>query len=229
MKPLSTQFYLEHPEWLIDGTVQMDYALPEVRQHRLAMVQEILSYDVDGILLDFVRGEPYVSEPAREKASFLSEYVGQVRAQVDRAAQEKGRTMFFGAIVPWDLALLEELGADVGHWIGSGWLDFVCPSEARCADWNMPVAQWASLVGDTDCLVCPAVIADIVIDRTVRTDIGDAQAMLEMSVPHLAACAQNFYAQGADAADCARARAAERILRQRLLTSSTSLQSGSRQ
>ena len=46
MKLMSTRFYLEHPEWVIEGTVQMDYALPEVREYRLAMVKELLSYEV---------------------------------------------------------------------------------------------------------------------------------------------------------------------------------------
>ena len=198
MKFLRTRFYLEHPEWVIEGSVQMDYALPGVRAHRLKIVKEILSYDVDGILLDFIRSAPYVSPPAKEKAHFLSEYVAEVRAQVAGAAREKGRPVFMGAIVPWDLALLEELGADVARWMREGWLDFVCPGEQRVADWNLPVDQWAALAAGTDCLVCPSAQADIVIDRTVRADQGDYQPMLEMSVPHMAACAQNFYSQGAD-------------------------------
>jgi len=50
---MRTRFYLEHPEWVIEGSVNMDYAVPQVREHRLDIVKEILAHDVDGISLDF--------------------------------------------------------------------------------------------------------------------------------------------------------------------------------
>ena len=195
---MRTRFYLEHPEWVIEGSVNMDYTVPQVREHRLAIVKEVLARDVDGISLDFIRSAPYVSPPAAENAQYLTEFIRQVRTLLDDAAREKGRQMVLGAIMPWDLALLESLGADVGYWIREGWLDFVSPSEGRCADWNLPVDQWVSLVDGADCLVCPAVIADMVIDRTVRADTGHAEGPMQMSMEHITACAQNFYSQGAD-------------------------------
>ena len=195
---MRTRFYLEHPEWVIEGTVNMDYTVPQVREHRLAIVKEVLAHDVDGISLDFIRSAPYLSSPALEKARYLTEFVQQVRTLVDDAAREKNRPMILGAIMPWDLALLCDLGVDVEQWIGEGWLDFVCPSEGRCVDWNLPVDQWVSLAGDADCLVCPAVIADMVIDRTVRADTGHPEGPMHMSMAHMTACAQNFYSQGAD-------------------------------
>ena len=60
-----SRFFMEHPEYhMLDKEGRhvcgMSYAYPEVREHVLALYKEILSYDVDGLCLCFVRGCPLV-------------------------------------------------------------------------------------------------------------------------------------------------------------------------
>ncbi len=56
-----TRFSREHPEfrWVRrDGRPyrsQLSFAFPEVRAYKLALIKEILAYDVDGIFLDWIR------------------------------------------------------------------------------------------------------------------------------------------------------------------------------
>lgn len=55
------EFAKAHPEWyraFRDGTVSdtnMSWAYPEVMEHKLAVIRELLQYNVKGILLDLVR------------------------------------------------------------------------------------------------------------------------------------------------------------------------------
>ncbi len=71
-----TPWAREHKEWSLGNDVgdrghsaigqlrTMDYAFEGVREHRLAIIREIITnYDVDGIQLDFQRGAPFLSEP----------------------------------------------------------------------------------------------------------------------------------------------------------------------
>ena len=69
--PYTDAFYRAHPEWrLPEGG--LDYAIPEVRAHRLAMMEELLRrYSFAGLELDFLRGPPYFAAkiPASSRGS----------------------------------------------------------------------------------------------------------------------------------------------------------------
>jgi hypothetical protein len=68
--PYTDAFYRAHPEWrLTDGG--LNYAVPEVRAHRLAIMEELLRrYPFAGLEMDFLRSPPYFPPnlPAVEKA-----------------------------------------------------------------------------------------------------------------------------------------------------------------
>lgn len=57
--PYTDAFYRAHPAWrLPEGG--LNYAIPEVRAHRLAMMEELLRrYPFAGLEMDFLRGPPY--------------------------------------------------------------------------------------------------------------------------------------------------------------------------
>jgi hypothetical protein len=65
-------FYQEHPQWRCedrDGTpvARMSWAVPEVRQHLIALLREQVQFGADGVNLVFTRGYPLVlyEPPAR--------------------------------------------------------------------------------------------------------------------------------------------------------------------
>ncbi len=60
-----SRFFMDHPEFHMrdkEGThiCGVSYAYPEVREHVLALFEEMLSFGVDGLVLCFVRGCPMV-------------------------------------------------------------------------------------------------------------------------------------------------------------------------
>ena len=64
------RFNREHPELTIDGgRSPLDFAHQEVRDYRLAQIEEVCDrYAIDGIELDFFRHPRYFKPPAAEKA-----------------------------------------------------------------------------------------------------------------------------------------------------------------
>ena len=74
----------------------MDYSHEGVRAHRLAIFTELAeNYDIDGLELDFMRSCRYfASDEAEAKQDVLTKFVGQIRAMLDRVAQQRGREKF---------------------------------------------------------------------------------------------------------------------------------------
>jgi len=117
-----SDFYLAHPEWRI-GTNKdnwnervLNWAVPEVRAHKLAFIEEIVSqYDLDGFELDFMRHNSLFRQdetsPEQRKA-ILAEFVGQVREVLDRTAPA-GQRRWLCARVPGLLKEQEPLGVDL--------------------------------------------------------------------------------------------------------------------
>lgn len=57
--PYTDAFYRAHPEWRLPAG-GLNYAVPEVRAHRLAMMEELLRrYPFTGLEMDFLRGPPF--------------------------------------------------------------------------------------------------------------------------------------------------------------------------
>ncbi len=112
-------FYREHPEWRTidrDGTpvTRLSWAVPEVRQHVLAVVQEAVALGADGANVLFNRGMPVVLyEPAfaalfqqqhgldphqvaegdarlvQTRADIIAAFMRQLREQLDREGQSR--------------------------------------------------------------------------------------------------------------------------------------------
>ena len=153
------QFTLDHPEWCItrpDGQVEtaMDYSVPEVREHRLRIMQDLAEHwDVDGLELNFNRwGKHFHRDEGREKMPIMTEFVGEIRAVLGRAAARRGRSsLTLGARVPATLQECELAGLDPKSWVEYGWVDFLV-----AADWNatwpdLPVEQFAAFTSETSC------------------------------------------------------------------------------
>ena len=88
-----------HPNWLLDGVWWepgfWNYAVPEVRAHKLAVLRELAeNYDLDGLDLDFARTPPFLPIGAQwEHRDFLTGFVRQVRAMTQEVAAKRGRPL----------------------------------------------------------------------------------------------------------------------------------------
>ncbi len=123
---VSCRFYVEHPEWHIDPNhpgVQgyysrrgMDWAVPEVRAYKLALLSELArNYDLAGLELDFLRDNTLFRDGATspaQRVEIITGFVGQVRAALDRGRRGKARR-YLGVRIPLELSAHPAIGLDV--------------------------------------------------------------------------------------------------------------------
>ena len=157
---LHSRWWLEHPEFRRDpkadpaksgwGVWAVDYAIPEVYRHQLALVEELLErYDPDGIEADWMRF-PYHLTPGRERelAPVLTSFMRDVRRLADEAAKRRGHPVRVGARVVATPELSLMIGCDVEAWARDGLIDLlVVGNFGGCVDFNIPFVDWKRLVG----------------------------------------------------------------------------------
>ena len=107
-----------------------DYSQEGVRQHFLALFEEWLQYDVDGIELDFVRS-PCLFPPGKEKEGMplLTDFVVKLRARVDAAARRRQQPVKLAVRVPPSLQLCRAAGIDIKVWMERRLVDQVTPMD----------------------------------------------------------------------------------------------------
>lgn len=120
---VSSRFYVQHPEWHIDrdhperegyyGGRGMDWAVPEVREHKLSLLRELAGkYDLAGLELDFLRHSRLFRDDGPEAAGrvrIITDFVAQVRDALGGAAS--GRHLCVR--IPLELSAHAALGLDV--------------------------------------------------------------------------------------------------------------------
>ena len=150
-EPLCPRFAIENPQFVIqqpDSRVNetaLDYSYPEVRHHRLTIMQEIAEeYDVDGLELNFVRwAKHFPRDQGRKKAHIMTNYIGQVREMLDTAAAKRGRDrLTLGVRVPESVDACWLAGVDIDTWVRNGWTDYVVLSTSNNTDPQLPVDQF---------------------------------------------------------------------------------------
>lgn len=150
--------------WRTIGALrQMDYSIPQVREHRLAILKEIMElYPVNGIQLDFIRSTPFLSQPKVEKAKFMTEYVQSVRNLLDETAKtnNSGR-LLLGIVVPWDYDFCIKEGLNLETWIERGLVDYITPNEFYYANWNLSLSEWTKLIKNSACKLYPATMGNV--------------------------------------------------------------------
>jgi hypothetical protein len=123
----------------------MDYALEEVRDRKLAIIEEVCTnYDVDGFEMDFL-SHPYYFKRGEEARGMplMTEFVRQVRDRLDRIGRQKGRKLMLLARVPPKITLCEAIGFDVKTWIREELVDVLSPATRGYLDMT---SDWAGFV-----------------------------------------------------------------------------------
>ena len=204
------QFRIDHPEWCLKGPgkYNFDWVHPEVRAERFALIKETVNrYDIDGFEVDFVAQPFYFEEGAVEQnRHILTEFMGEVRDAVQKAAQARGRPMQLGARVLPSLAGNLAAGLEVPAWISDGVVDFVVPNfyGDHQMDADYPFEWLVDLAQASECDVYPALQSRV---RTVpvhcdypRTEPLREHAGENMAgVEHYRAGAAAYWSKGADA------------------------------
>jgi len=148
-----TKFYRDHPEYRIGpklGSAQfqvLNWAIPEVRAHKFALLQELCeNYDLDGLELDFMRFYnffPRDKTTGVQRREIITGFIRDVRALLDRTAHE-GRRRWLCARVPGFISALDPLGLDVAALTAAG-LDMLNLSASYFTTQQMQVAAIRAL------------------------------------------------------------------------------------
>jgi len=126
-------FKLEHPEWLIGsghpygGKNQLNFAVPEVRDVKFDIVEEIFrKYDFDGLEIDLMRNVPYFipgTEP--QNAPILTQWLGRVRDHLNQRGIERGRPIPLAVRVTETMEACQLDGFEIQTWVDQGLVDMI--------------------------------------------------------------------------------------------------------
>jgi hypothetical protein len=154
---IHSSFWVKHPEyWRVPGSTgswvdrALDYGIPEVREHHMAFVRELLErYDPDGLELDWMRFG-YHFKPGREKegAEILTGFMREVRALTKEWSSKRGHSIKLGARVPAHPDAAVGLGMDGVAWAREGLIDMLVPTPFwATADFDVPIELWRERIG----------------------------------------------------------------------------------
>lgn len=160
--PYTDKFYREHPEFRLQQSGGLNYAIPEVRAYRLACFEEMVRrYPFTGVELDFVRGVPffpgdnppddphegqhpltYPRDYAESSCPHMTEFLGQIRTMLDRVGLELGRKIELCVRVGSSLSGCRRVGLDPVEWHRRGYLDFLTIGRFLQLHYELPIAAF---------------------------------------------------------------------------------------
>jgi hypothetical protein len=145
---------------LNNGRGRFNYAMPEVRDHYLKIIAEVLTrYDLDGVDLDFIRTLPNFDDAEPDKGrAILTDFIRAARRLADNAAARLGHPVRLAARVPATPAIADEYGVDAAAWARDGLVDMLVPSDFWGGFADIPVEAWRERIGGPrakTCLIYP--------------------------------------------------------------------------
>lgn len=155
---IHNSFWCEHPEyWRVPGSTgswverAFDYGIPEVREHHMQFVRELLErYDPDGLELDWMRfGYHFKPGHEAEGAEILTQFMRDVRGLVNASAEKRHHAIKLGARVPAHPDAAKGLGMDGVRWVQEGLVDMLVPTPFwATGDFDIPIELWRERLGD---------------------------------------------------------------------------------
>ena len=105
----------------------MSYAVPEIRENRLAIVRELVTdYPTDGIDLNFNTYMPLIARrEVEEHTETLTEWMRDVRRAADAAAEAQGRGKRVVVRMAASVEGNKKMGQDIETWVSEGLVDTI--------------------------------------------------------------------------------------------------------
>ena len=157
---LVATFKDQHPEWTIGsghpygGPRQLNFAIPEVRDLKFAVIEEVFrKYNFDGLELDLLRSPPYFipgEEP--ENAHLLTEYLRRVRKHLNKRSAELRRKLMLAVRVDENMEACRLDGFDVTAWVKEGLVDIISMGSGAK---DIAVEEFKALTKGTDVKIYP--------------------------------------------------------------------------
>jgi len=167
-----SHFWKEHPEWRIgkngDSLSQvyldilgprispvvagwlsggLNFAIPEVRAHRLAQMREMCErFDIDGLDLDFQRFPMYFK--VGEECKYLetmTNWIREIRKMTNEVGTKRGRPILLCARIMAKPEQNMAIGLDPFTWANENLLDFVIVSHYLHNNFSLPIQEYKKL------------------------------------------------------------------------------------
>ena len=159
-----TEMWRKHPEWRRASyrhehswESAYDFRHPEVREHHLRLVREILlKWDMDGLELDWMRWGMYFA-PGQEAEGrpLLTAFVKEVRRLADEAAKRLGHPVRLGHRLYPDPTTALKAGFDVAAWSDAGCVDRLTVADFGNGTPNdIPLELWRRIVRPGTEIIC---------------------------------------------------------------------------
>ena len=158
-----TRMRIEHPEWLLGAetsewfALSWNFAIPEVREHRFAHIEEICRlYDWDGVELDWQRHAFHFPDEHGYRLRYaLTDLQRAIRSMTNGLAERRGRPFYLAARVSGSLEMCKRIGYDIPAWIDEGLVDILIPAAGAATDPSIDVDAFKKLGEGTDVAVYP--------------------------------------------------------------------------
>ncbi|MQG39841.1 MAG: hypothetical protein FI718_07670 [SAR202 cluster bacterium] len=163
--PTYGRFRRERPDLLIGrpgeklekGTLEhgirtgMDFAYPEVRNHRLSIIAELVeNFDVDGIELDWFRHPAFFRvEEAYDNRHLATDLVKKVKDKIDKVILSTGRDVKLAVRVPPTLYDSARIGLDVEEWMKKQLVDIVIAG-GGFIPYSTPIDEFVAVAKNSD-------------------------------------------------------------------------------
>lgn len=153
---IHSSFWRKHPDyWRVPGGKgwtdrALDYGIPEVREHAMAYVRELLErYDPDGLELDWMRfGYHFRPGKEAEGGMILNQFMREVRSLTKQWSAKRGHPIKLGARVPTLPDAARGLGMDGVTWVREGLVDLLVPTPFwATTDFDIPIELWRERIG----------------------------------------------------------------------------------
>lgn len=183
----SSRFVLDHPEFALrdrDGTrlSQLSYAFRPVQDRMLALFDDHLRYDVDGLNLCFHRGVPMVlfekpvvdgfrrrhgidprtlSDDDPRLIEFRSDIVTGYLKRVRELLNRRGRRLELAVTVLMTKASNRQYGLDLERWVREGVVDVIIPypeTRGQPEKGGIEFNYFAGLTKGTRCQIAPELL-----------------------------------------------------------------------
>jgi hypothetical protein len=133
--------------WGAGNWTALDYRHASVRDYIYKVVEDVANrYAVDGIELDFYRGEPYfkeqllgeeITDAQREQ---ITDLMRECRQMFLRESRRRDRPLLLAVRVPDSLAYARDIGLDVEQWLEEGLVDvLIVGGDHRYEPWSQMV------------------------------------------------------------------------------------------
>ncbi len=182
--PAYGRFRREHPELMIgrpgesipQGTIEwgiktgLDFTFPEVRAHRLSIVEEVVErFDVDGVELDFMRHPAFFRRDEAYGSRYLmTDLVARARRMLDEAGSRRDRKLQLAVRVPPTVYDSARIGLDAGEWIAERLVDIVVVG-GGFVPFETPIEEFTAAASGTGRLVYGCIEGTVTADeRSMR-------------------------------------------------------------